>query len=42
MDDCRAFNDKDRYTTTSRAGWLQLEWLNKPIYLRFSKKVVNK
>ena len=29
MDDCRPFNDKNRYTTTSRDGWLQLEWLNK-------------
>ena len=29
MDDCRAFNDKNRYTMTSRDGWLQLEWLNK-------------
>ena len=31
MDDCRAviFNDKNIYTTTSRDGWLQLEWLNK-------------
>ena len=29
MDDCRVFNDKNRYTTTSRDGWLQLEWLNK-------------
>ena len=29
MDDCHPFNDKNRYTTTSRGGWLQLEWLNK-------------
>ena len=29
MDDCRPFNDKNRYATTSRDGWLQLEWLNK-------------
>ena len=29
IDDCRPFNDKNRYTTTSRDGWLQLEWLNK-------------
>ena len=29
MDDCHHFNDKKRYTTTSRDGWLQLEWLNK-------------
>ena len=29
MDDCRPFNDKNRYTTNSRDGWLQLEWLNK-------------
>ena len=29
MDDCRPFNDKNRYTTTSRDGWLQLEWLDK-------------
>ena len=29
MDDCRPFNDKNRYTATSRDGWLQLEWLNK-------------
>ena len=29
MNDCRPFNDKNRYTTTSRDGWLQLEWLNK-------------
>ena len=29
MDDCRAFNEKNRYTTTSRDVWLQLEWLNK-------------
>ena len=24
-----AVNDKSRYTTTSRDGWLQSEWLNK-------------
>ena len=29
MDDCHPFNDKNRYTTASRDGWLQLEWLNK-------------
>ena len=29
MDDCRPFNDKNRYSTTSKDGWLQLEWLNK-------------
>ena len=29
MDDCHHFNDKKIYTTTSRDGWLQLEWLNK-------------
>ena len=29
MDDCRAFNDKNKCTTTSGDGWLQLEWLNK-------------
>ena len=30
MNDCNDhFNDKNRYTTTSRDGWLQLEWLNK-------------
>ena len=29
MYDCRPFNDKNRYTSTSRNGWLQLEWLNK-------------
>ena len=29
MDDCHHFNNKKRYTTTSRDGWLQLEWLNK-------------
>ena len=29
MDDCHHFNDKKRYTTTSRDGWLQLEWLHK-------------
>ena len=29
MDECRHFNDKNRYITTSRDGWLQLEWLNK-------------
>ena len=29
MDDCHAFSDKNRYTTISRDGWLQLEWLNK-------------
>ena len=32
MDDWRAFNDKNRYTTTSRDGWLQLEWLNKQTF----------
>ena len=25
MDDCHPFNDKNRYTTTSRGGWLRLE-----------------
>ena len=29
MDDCHHFYDKKRYNTTSRDGWLQLEWLNK-------------
>ena len=29
MDDCHPFNGENRYTTTSRDGWLQLEWLNK-------------
>ena len=29
MDDCHTFNDKNRYTTTSRDRWLQLEWLNR-------------
>ena len=29
MDDCHHFNDEKRYSTTSRDGWLQLEWLNK-------------
>ena len=29
MDDCRPFNDKNIYTTTSTDGWLELEWLNK-------------
>ena len=29
MDDCHPFNDKNKCTTTSRDGWLQLEWLNK-------------
>ena len=29
MDEYRHFNDKNRYITTSRDGWLQLEWLNK-------------
>ena len=29
MNDYRLFNDKNKYTTTSRDGWLQLEWLNK-------------
>ena len=31
MDDCRAFNEKDSYTTAtgSRDVWLQLEWFNK-------------
>ena len=29
MDDCRPFNDKNRYTTTARDGLLQLEWSNK-------------
>ena len=28
MDNCRPFNDKNRYSTTSKDGWLQLEWLN--------------
>ena len=41
MDDCRPFNDKNRYTTTSRAGLLQLEWLNR-LSFRSSKKVINK
>ena len=34
MGDCRAFNDKNRYTTTSRDPWLQLEWLNKKTFLK--------
>ena len=29
MDHCHPFNDKNRYTTTSSDGWLQLEWLDK-------------
>ena len=29
MDECRHFNGKNRCITTSRDGWLQLEWLNK-------------
>ena len=29
MIDCHHFNDKKRYTTTSRDVWLQLEWLDK-------------
>ena len=29
MDDCHHFNDKKIYATTSRDGWLQLDWLNK-------------
>ena len=29
MDDCHPFNNKNRYTTTSKHGWLQLKWLNK-------------
>ena len=29
MDDCHPFSDKNRYTTTSRDGWLRLEWLDK-------------
>ena len=29
MDDCHPFDGKNRYTTTSKDGWLQLEWLNK-------------
>ena len=33
-DDCRPFNDKDWYTTTSRDGWLQSEWLNKYTFLK--------
>ena len=28
MDDCHSFLDKNRYTT-SKDGWLQLEWWNK-------------
>ena len=39
MDDCHHFNDKKRYTTTLRDGWLQLEQLNKG-FLRFHKKAV--
>ena len=34
MDDCHPFNDKNRYTTTSRDGRLQLEWLNKYTFLK--------
>ena len=34
MDDCRRFDDKNRYTTTSRDGWLQLEWLNKQTFIK--------
>ena len=34
MDDCRAFNEKNRYTTTSRDVWLQLEWLNKYAFVK--------
>ena len=29
MDDCHPFNDKIRFTTTSRDGWQQLDSLNK-------------
>ena len=32
-DDRRIFIDKNRYTTTPRDGWLQLEWLNKQTFL---------
>ena len=34
IDDCHHFNDKKRYTTTSRDGWLQLECLNKLTFLK--------
>ena len=42
MDDCDPFIDKNRYITTSRDEWLQLEWLNKQMFLKVSKKVINK
>ena len=42
MNDCHHFNDKKRCTTISRDGWLQLEWLNNRLCLRFYKKVFNK
>ena len=37
MDDCHPFYDKNRYTT-SRDGWIQLEWLNKYTALKFFQK----
>ena len=40
IDDCRPFNDKNRYTTTSRDGWLQLEWLNK-CTLKITNRIAN-
>ena len=37
MDDCNSFYNENRYTT-SRHGWLILEWLNR-LPLTSSKKV---
>ena len=37
MDDCNSFYNENRYTT-SRDGWLILEWLNR-LLLKSSKKL---
>ena len=34
MDDCHPYYDKNRYTT-SRYGWLPVEWLNKETAVKF-------
>ena len=38
MDDCRPLSYKNRHTTTSRDGWLQLEWLNEYTFLGLPRK----
>ena len=42
MDNCHPCNNKNRYTATSRDGWLQLEGYINRLSLRSSEKVINK